>query len=98
VAINNHEDVVIKAKKTLGTVAGVVAQLMGARYRVRPVSEVVTQMAGDMSCQKLSSINWFPFKNLLLVWLVNCCDFSTYFYYFFNFFKLLLSKKCRSLI
>jgi hypothetical protein len=36
------------------TVACVVTQVMGARYKVRCGSELVTQMAGDMSCQILS--------------------------------------------
>jgi hypothetical protein len=30
--------------------------VMGARYKARPISELATQMAGDMSCQKLSSL------------------------------------------
>ncbi len=29
---------------------------MGVRYEARPVSELVTQIAGDMSCLKLSSL------------------------------------------
>jgi hypothetical protein len=37
------------------TIVLVVTQVMGARYKARPVTELVTQMAGDMLCQKLSS-------------------------------------------
>jgi hypothetical protein len=41
------------------TVLRVVTQAMGVRYEARPVFELVTQIAGDMSCQKLSCLNWF---------------------------------------
>jgi hypothetical protein len=41
----------------------VVTQVLGARYKVRPVSELVTQMGGEKSCQKLSSLNRFHFQN-----------------------------------
>ena len=38
------------------TVARVVTQVMGARYEVRTAFELVTQIAGDISCHKLSSL------------------------------------------
>ncbi len=38
-------------KNPCDNVAGVVTHMMGTRYKVRPVSELVTQMAGDKSCQ-----------------------------------------------
>ncbi len=40
------------------TVVHFVTQAMGVRYEARPVFELVTQIAGDMSCQKLSCLNW----------------------------------------
>jgi hypothetical protein len=33
---------------------------------MRPVLELVTKIAGDVSCQKLSSLNWFNFESLLI--------------------------------
>jgi hypothetical protein len=42
----------------------VVTQAMGVRYRVKPVVELVTQITGKLSYQKLSSINRFHFENL----------------------------------
>jgi hypothetical protein len=51
-------------RKPYNTVAPVIALVMGARYDVRPVYELVTKMARGMSCQKLSSLIGFHFKNL----------------------------------
>jgi hypothetical protein len=61
-------ELAIKAVEILrnpcGKVMHVGTQVMGARFKDRHVSELVIQMAGDISCQKLSSLNWFHFENL----------------------------------
>ncbi len=37
---------------------------MGVKYEARPSSELFTLITGDMSCQELSSTNWFQFEDL----------------------------------
>jgi hypothetical protein len=37
-------------RNPFNTVMHVLVKVLGAMYKVRPVSELVTQMAGDMSC------------------------------------------------
>jgi hypothetical protein len=45
------------------TVVSVVILVMGARYKARPGTELVTKMVSDKSCQKLPSIKWLTFEN-----------------------------------
>jgi hypothetical protein len=59
------EDHAVEILRNLcGTVAHVVNKEMAARHKARPVSELVTQMAGDMPCQTLSSLNQLHFESL----------------------------------
>jgi hypothetical protein len=51
-------------RNSYDNVACVETQVMGARYDARPVSMLVTQMAGVTLCQKLSSLSRFHFENL----------------------------------
>ena len=67
-AINAHELVrSINWKNPCGTVTSVVTQVMGARYEARTVFELVTQIAGDKSCTKLSSLNRFHLEFAVFV-------------------------------
>jgi hypothetical protein len=48
----------------------VVTQAMGARYEARTVFKLVTQIAGDKSCMKLSSLNRFHLEFAVFVTIV----------------------------